>query len=92
MYCMDGRTTDDGRRTTTDDVDLFHIYLNISEVGGVSPTGKSFRFVHVCDAMLHVPAGRCCFRGWAAEAQEILRRVVASRRRVLAHALRRSVG
>ena len=43
-----------------------------SEVGGVSPTGKSFRsFVRACvRAKLRVPARRCCFRGWAISRKE----------------------
>ena len=31
-----------------------HVPLRRSEVGGVSPTGKSFRFVRACDAKLCV--------------------------------------
>ena len=40
----------------------------------MSPTGKSFRlFVRACvRAKLRVPALRCCFRGWAAEARIVL--------------------
>jgi hypothetical protein len=60
------------------------IYIYISEVGEVSPTGKSYSFRSFvracvracvrCDAKLRVPAGRCCFRGWVAKARIILRR------------------
>ena len=60
-----------------------HIY--ISEVGIVSPIGKSFRFVRACvracerarrgEAKLCAPVRRCCFRGWVADAQVVLRRM-----------------
>ena len=46
---------------------FIYIYMCIciSEVGGVSPTGRSFpSFVRVCvQAKLRVPARRCCFCG-----------------------------
>ena len=61
--------------------------INKSEVGGVSssldsPPNReivSFRSCVRCEAAC-ARAGRCCFRGWAAEAPKMLRRGVASRR------------
>ena len=40
---------------------------------GLSPTGKSYSFRACVRAKLRVPAGRCCFRGWAARARKVLR-------------------
>ena len=42
----------------------------------MSPTGESYSFrscVRAGEAKLCVPARRCCFRGWAAEARKMLR-------------------
>ena len=57
--------------------------MYISEVGIGSPTGKSFRFVRACvracerarrgEAKLCAPVRRCCFRGWVAGAEFVLR-------------------
>ena len=48
----------------------------------MSPTGKSFRFVRACvrasgrgEAKLCAPVRRCCFRGWVAGAEFVLRGV-----------------
>ena len=50
--------------------------MYISEVGKVSPTRKSFRFVRACGAKLRVPAGRCCSLRWATGTRKGLWRVV----------------
>ena len=39
----------------------------------MSPTGKSYSFRACVRAKLRVPAGRCCFRGWAPGARKVLR-------------------
>ena len=56
---------------------LMFVYRRL---GVLVQPGNRVRFVRACvRAKLRVPAGRCCFRGWAAEAQEMLSGDVAWR-------------